>query len=97
MLQQDEPEDFVIATGMQHSVREFVTLAAEVIGIKLRWKGQGADEIGVDQSGSSVVAVDPLVFPSNRSGDSSRRSKLRACASRMDTYGHFRRTRQGDD
>ena len=62
MLQQDEPEDFVIATGMQHSVREFVTLAAEVIGIKLRWKGQGADEIGVDQSGSSVVAVDPLYF-----------------------------------
>ena len=62
MLQQDKPEDFVIATGMQHSVREFVTLAAEVIGIKLHWKGQGVDEIAVDQNGSAVVAVDPLYF-----------------------------------
>ncbi len=62
MLQQDQPEDFVIATGMQHSVRDFVTLAAEVIGIKLHWKGQGVDEIAVDQSGSAVVAVDPLYF-----------------------------------
>ncbi len=62
MLQQDQPEDFVIATGMQRSVRDFVTLAAEVIGIKLHWKGQGVDEIAVDQSGSAVVAVDPLYF-----------------------------------
>ena len=62
MLQQDKPEDFVIATGMQHSVRDFVTLAAEVIGIKLHWKGQGVDEIAVDQNGSAVVAVDPLYF-----------------------------------
>lgn len=62
MLQQDKPEDFVIATGVQHSVREFVTLAAEVIGIKLCWKGQGVDEIGVDQRGATVVAVDPLYF-----------------------------------
>jgi GDPmannose 4,6-dehydratase len=62
MLQQDKPEDFVIATGIQHSVREFVTLAAEVIGIKLRWKGQGVDEVAVDQNGSTVVAVDPLYF-----------------------------------
>jgi GDPmannose 4,6-dehydratase len=62
MLQQDKPEDFVIATGMQHSVREFVTLAAEVIGIKLQWKGQGVDEVAVDQNGSVVVAVDPLYF-----------------------------------
>src|SRR6202012_1944995 len=45
MLQQDKPEDFVIATGIQHSVRDFVTLAAEVIGIKLHWKGRGPDEI----------------------------------------------------
>jgi len=62
MLQQDKPEDFVIATGMQHSVREFVTRAAEVIGIKLRWKGHGVDEIALDQGGSTVVAVDPLYF-----------------------------------
>jgi GDPmannose 4,6-dehydratase len=62
MLQQEKPEDFVIATGMQHSVRDFVTLAAEVVGIKLRWKGQGVDEIASDQNGSTVVAVDPLYF-----------------------------------
>ena len=62
MLQQDKPEDFVIATGIQHSVRDFVTLAADVIGIKLQWKGKGADEVGVDHRGSTVVAVDPLYF-----------------------------------
>jgi len=62
MLQQEKPEDFVIATGIQHSVREFVSLAAEFIGIQLRWVGEGADEIAVDQNGSTVVAVDPLYF-----------------------------------
>lgn len=62
MLQQEQPEDFVIATGVQHSVREFVTLAAEVIGIKLRWQGEGVNEIAVDQNGATVVAVDPVYF-----------------------------------
>jgi GDPmannose 4,6-dehydratase len=62
MLQQEKPEDFVIATGMQRSVRDFVTLAAEVIGIELCWKGHGVDETAMDQSGSTVVAVDPLYF-----------------------------------
>lgn len=62
MLQQEQPEDFVIATGVQHSVREFVTLAAEVIGIKLRWQGEGVNEIAVDQNGATVVAVDPAYF-----------------------------------
>ena len=62
MLQQDKPEDFVIATGIQHSVREFVALAAEIIGINLSWRGEGADEIGVDQSGATIVAVDPAYF-----------------------------------
>jgi GDPmannose 4,6-dehydratase len=62
MLQQEKPEDFVIATGMQHSVREFVTLAADVIGLRLDWKGRGISETAVDQKGSVVVAVDPLYF-----------------------------------
>jgi GDPmannose 4,6-dehydratase len=62
MLQQDKPEDFVIATGIQHSVRDFVTLAAEVLGIKLTWQGHGVDETAVDQSGVTVVAVDPAYF-----------------------------------
>ena len=46
MLQQDTPEDFVIATGVQHSVREFVTLAARELGIRLAWEGQGVEESG---------------------------------------------------
>jgi GDPmannose 4,6-dehydratase len=63
MLQQAEAEDFVIATGEQHSVRKFVTLAASHLGLKLEWKNQGVDEIGVDsQSGRTIVKVDPRYF-----------------------------------
>ena len=61
MLQQDHPEDFVIATGVQHSVRDFVDAAAGELGMKLRWQGDGVDEVGVldDQP---VVRVDPRYF-----------------------------------
>ncbi len=62
MLQQDQPEDFVIATGEQHSVREFVGLAATKLGLAVRWKGKGADERGVDANGREIVAVDPRYF-----------------------------------
>lgn len=62
MLQQDEPEDFVIATGIQYSVREFVEIAAREIGLSISWKGQGVDEKGYDESGSCIVAVDPRYF-----------------------------------
>jgi GDPmannose 4,6-dehydratase len=62
MLQQEKAEDFVIATGIQHSVREFVTLAARELGIKLFWEGHGIGEKGVDQSGATVVEVDPRYF-----------------------------------
>jgi GDPmannose 4,6-dehydratase len=62
MLQQDKPEDFVIATGVQRSVREFVTLAAERLELKLTWEGHGVDEYAVDQNGVTVVAVDPRYF-----------------------------------
>jgi GDPmannose 4,6-dehydratase len=63
MLQQDRPEDFVIATGEQHSVREFVSLAAESVGIRLRWEGEGVDEKGYDAAtGACLVAVDPRYF-----------------------------------
>jgi GDPmannose 4,6-dehydratase len=62
MLQQEKPEDFVIATGEQHSVREFVTLAAEDLGMNLSWVGHGIDETAVDQAGVTVVAVDPRYF-----------------------------------
>ena len=62
MLQQEEPEDFVIATGEQHSVREFVRLAADLLGIELTWTGSGVEEKAVDQAGKVVVAVDRRYF-----------------------------------
>jgi len=62
ILQQSRAEDFVIATGEQHSVREFVTLAAAELGIEMRWKGEGVDEKGYDQLGNCIVAVDPRYF-----------------------------------
>ena len=62
ILQQDKPEDFVIATGEQHSVREFVEMAAEKIGFQMTWRGNGVNETGVDQDGNIIVKVDPRYF-----------------------------------
>ena len=62
MLQQEKPEDFVIATGVQYSVRDFVNAAAEELGIKIRWEGTGVDEKGFDETGKCIVAVDPQYF-----------------------------------
>jgi len=76
MLQQDAPDDFAIATGEQHSVRDFVDAAADELGMKIKWQGKGVDEIGIlesidqsqvtsDQSpkvGDRIVAVDPRYF-----------------------------------
>jgi len=63
MLQQDAPEDFVIATGKQHSVRDFVSRAAAEIGIDIRWEGEGENEKGYNQkTGECIVAVDPRYF-----------------------------------
>ena len=62
MLQQQQPEDFVIATGVQFSVREFVTLAARELGIEVRWEGRGVDEKCYDAAGRCIVAVDPRYF-----------------------------------
>ncbi len=62
MLQQDHPEDFVIATGVQHSVRDFVNAAANELGIQITWKGKGVDEIGIDKTGKTIVRVDPRYF-----------------------------------
>ena len=60
MLQQAEPRDYVIATGEQHSVREFVTLAAEILGIGIAWSGEGVDEVGAVASLDQRVAESPL-------------------------------------
>ncbi|MFC1681001.1 GDP-mannose 4,6-dehydratase [Pseudomonadota bacterium] len=80
MLQQDEPDDFVIASGEQHSVRDFVTLAAKKVGINLRWEGVGRDEVGLIDSVDNpshahdasmlsenqvIVRVDPAYFRPN--------------------------------
>jgi len=62
MLQQDEPEDFVIATGEQRSVREFVDAAARALEMSITWAGSGAQEKGLDASGRCVVAVDPRYY-----------------------------------
>lgn len=63
ILQQDTPEDFVIATGEYHTVREFATLAFREAGIELRWEGKGKDEKGIDtKTGKVLVEVDPKYF-----------------------------------
>jgi GDPmannose 4,6-dehydratase len=63
MLQQDEPDDFVIATGKQVSVREFVTRAAVQLGMQLEWRGSGVDEQALDtKTGKPIVKVDPRYF-----------------------------------
>ena len=62
MLQQPEPEDFVIATGKQYSVRDFVNAAAQELGISITWRGTGVEEKGYDASGNMIVAVDPRYF-----------------------------------
>jgi GDPmannose 4,6-dehydratase len=73
MLQQDRPRDFVIATGQQYSVRQFLSWSAEELGISLRFEGSGVDEIGIVDSGSGsvetklqpgdvIVSVDPRYF-----------------------------------
>ena len=63
ILQHETPEDFVIATGEYHTVREFCTLAFHEVGIELRWEGEGVDEKGIDQAtGKVLVEVDPKYF-----------------------------------
>ncbi len=62
MLQQEKPEDFVIATGVQYSVRDFVDAAAGELGLKVRWEGKGVDEKGYDAEGRAIVRVDPRYF-----------------------------------
>ncbi|MDA3789948.1 MAG: GDP-mannose 4,6-dehydratase [Desulfobacula sp.] len=63
MLQQDHPEDFVIATGKQYSVKDFVNIAAKELNIDITWKGKGVDEKGFDKkTNNQIVAVDPKYF-----------------------------------
>lgn len=63
MLQQSEPDDYVIATNETHSVREFVEEASKIIGFDIHWRGNGLDEIGIDaETGNTIVRIDPNYF-----------------------------------
>lgn len=63
MLQQDKSDDYVIATGETHSVRECVEVAADEVGFDLEWEGEGLDEVGVDRkTGNKIVKIDPKYF-----------------------------------
>lgn len=62
MLQQEQAEDFVIATGVQYSVRDFVSIAAKELGMDVRWEGEGLHEKGYTASGKCIVSVDPRYF-----------------------------------
>jgi GDPmannose 4,6-dehydratase len=62
MLQQETPDDYVIATGEQHSVREFVEAACAALDLSIRWEGKGVDEKGLDDAGNCIVAINPRHF-----------------------------------
>jgi GDPmannose 4,6-dehydratase len=62
MLQQEKPQDFVIATGQQYSVRDFVKRCAELLELGLAWQGSGVDEKALDKDGNVIVGVDPRYF-----------------------------------
>jgi len=62
MLQQDQPEDFVIASGVQYSVRQFIEISAAELGISINWKGKGIEEKGYDAAGKCIIQVDPRYF-----------------------------------
>ncbi len=63
MLQQDQPDDYVVATGEMHTVREFIEKSFERVGRKIEWHGHGVDEVGVDATtGKTVVKIDPRYF-----------------------------------
>ena len=80
ILQADKPDDFVIATGKQYSVRDFVEIAAKHIGFDIRWEGSGVDEIGYDQDNNPIIRVSPEYFrPAEVEtllGDSSKAQKI---------------------
>jgi GDPmannose 4,6-dehydratase len=63
MLQQEKPDDYILATGETHSVREFVEVAAKILGTDIAWEGQGLDEKGIDKNtGKTIIAIDPKYF-----------------------------------
>jgi GDPmannose 4,6-dehydratase len=80
MLQQKKADDFVIATGQSHTVREFVTEAAKVLGIDIQWFGKGLKEVGRDQYGNTIVKINPKFYRPNEvdflCGDATKAKKI---------------------
>ncbi|MEX2411160.1 MAG: GDP-mannose 4,6-dehydratase, partial [Candidatus Paceibacterota bacterium] len=81
ILQQDQPDDFVVATGESHSVREFVELAFQYVGIEIQWKGEGLNEIGYNtETGQPLIFIDPMYFRPNEVesllGDATKAKKV---------------------
>ena len=94
ILQQDQPDDFVLATGETHSVREFVELAFAEVGHTIGWEGQGVDEVGRDsKTGQTLIRIDPRLFPADRGRYASGRSVKGACQARLEAYDIVPRTR----
>lgn len=79
ILQQDKPQDYVISTGENHSVRDFVNTAARELGIKIKWVGEGVNEVGYNARGKKIISVNPNFFRPAEvgylKGDSSKAKK----------------------
>ena len=65
MLQQQEPDNYVLSTGIQYTIREFVAMAFSCIDLTITWKGRGLDEVGFDQFGNTIVKINPKYFRPN--------------------------------
>ena len=88
MLQQEEPEDFVIATGKQYSVRDFVIAAGSLLGMRIEWEGEGVDEVGIDAAtGRTLVRVDSALLPADGSGNAAGRCHQSPTKARLDGQG----------
>ena len=97
MLQQEVPEDFVISTGEQHSVREFVALAAAHLGFDIEWRGSGVEEQGCrPQDGPDAGQDRPALFPADRGRDAAGRLLKGEVQARLEPGGQLRVPGQGD-
>ena len=97
ILQQEEPDDYVLATGEKHSVREFVEKAFAHVGRRIEWRGAGVEEKGIDQrTGQVLIEVDSALFPSHRGRSLARRSLQGAPAARLAAQNDLRPTGERD-
>jgi len=101
MLQQDVPDDFVIATGEQYSVREFAAAAGACLNMKIEWRGSGVEEVGVDtRTGQTVIRVDPRYFRPTEVetllGDASKAKRLLGWSARTSFADLVKEMADGD-